>query len=355
MRVAVIRANEMSEELVARWSEIQRNSPSLFSPYFRPEFTQAMASVRNDVFAAIVDDGAAFFPFQRNFIGQGRPVGGQLSDYHGLIAPSDYRCDLVALIRACKLWKWTFDHVPAEQTMFAPWRTIDAASPVVDLGKGGPRGSTAMHADHKRKKKGLEREKRRLERDFGNVEFELESRDPLTLDLCLKWKSAQYHRTEKPDLFARPWARSLIEAIASQHKPEFSGVLSVLRVGGQPVAAHFGMRSSNVWHYWFPAFDPHFQIYSPGMLLLSEMIAGAPRLGVKTIDFGKGDEDYKLRFATRKVPLMEGAVITSPFISSLHESTSQVRSLVKKSDKMKVILKPVYMAYKKVRKIYRIE
>ena len=121
------------------------------------------------------------------------------------------------------------------------------------------------------------------------------------------------------------------------------------------MAAHFSMRSSNVWHYWFPAFDPQFQIYSPGVLLLLEMIAGAPKLGIKTIDFGKGDQDYKLRFANRKVPLIEGAVITSPLVSSLYESTSQVRSLVKKSNTIKVILRPAYMVYKKVRQLDSVE
>ena len=208
MRAVVVPANELSEDLVARWAEIQQKNPALFSPFFRPEFTRAVAKVRDDVFVAIIDNGIAFFPFQRSSIGHGKPVGGPVSDYHGLIAASDFSCDPVALMRACGLRSWNFDHVPAPQAMFAPWRTIDTESPVVDLDQEESPGSTALYADHRRKR-------RRLEREVGQVEVELETTDPSMLEFCLKWKSAHYHRIGTPDLFARPWARSLMDVIAS--------------------------------------------------------------------------------------------------------------------------------------------
>ena len=50
------------------WSEIQRAEPQLASPYFRPEFTQSVATVREDVEVAVFSDGECpigFLPFQR--------------------------------------------------------------------------------------------------------------------------------------------------------------------------------------------------------------------------------------------------------------------------------------------------
>jgi CelD/BcsL family acetyltransferase involved in cellulose biosynthesis len=205
--------------------------------------------------------------------------------------------------------------------MFAPWRQVETGSPVIDLAEGASPGSKMLRSTCNRKW-------RQLERDYGRVEVELKASDPAMLELCLKWKSAQYRRTGVFDLFTRPWARTLAEAIASQDEPEFAGTVSVLHVGGQPIAAHLGMRSSTVWHYWFPAYDPEFQRYSPGMLLLLEMIAGAPTLGLKIIDFGKGDSGHKLRLANRRMPLIEGSVVTDQSLLRLRQKRAKVKQWV---------------------------
>ncbi len=316
----------------------------LFSPFFRPEFTQAVARVRRDVFVGVIDGGSAFLPFQRNFLGLGQPVGGPVSDYHGLIAPPDYRGDMLAIMRSCGLRTWCFNHVPAQQAMFEPWRVIETESPVVDLDQGEAPGSTALYADHRRKR-------RRLEREVGPVEVELQSTDPSMLEFCLEWKSAHYRRIGTPDLFLRPWARALMELIALHRKPEFSGMLSVLRAGGQPIAAHFGLRSRNVWHYWFPTYDPQFQRYSPGILLLLDMMAGAQKLGINMIDFGRGDNDYKLRIANRRVPLIEGTVVTNPLIWSCRSKLTQ---LVKAAPAIKSLLKPAHRIYMEMDRVAKL-
>ena len=43
-----------------------------------------------------------------------------------------------------------------------------------------------------------------------------------------------------------------------------------LRADGQLVAAHLGMRTATTLHYWFTAYSPDFQQYSPGRALLLE-------------------------------------------------------------------------------------
>ena len=339
MKVAVISANSISDRFFKRWAEIQQSNPELVSPFFRPEFTQSVAKVRSDAFVAVINDGEAFFPFQRNRFGLGRPVGGTASDYHGLVADVDFQCDISALLRACGLRSWNFDHVLASQSTFSAHRTTVTDSPVVDVAKDSPIGTTSLHSDHRRKW-------RMLERDFGKVEVDLDATDPSLLELCLEWKSAQYERTGMPDLFARPWARSLARAIASLQKPEFAGIVSVLHAGGQPVAVHFGMRTRTVWHWWFPAYAPQFHRYSPGILLLLQMIAAAPRLGVETIDFGKGDNDYKSRFANRRVPLIEGHITTSYPLLLLNESKQRIIEIARRDKSVAAVLAPLRGIYR---------
>jgi CelD/BcsL family acetyltransferase involved in cellulose biosynthesis len=334
MKVSVFRAGALPPELCARWAEVQERNPALSSPFFRPEFTQAVSKVRNDVFTAVIDDGAAFLPFQRSSFGLGRPVGSGVSDYHGLIAGSDYACDLAALMKACGLSRWSFDHVPADQKIFAPWTGAVSGSPVLDVLDGVPTGSTALYSDHRRKL-------RRLERECGPVEVDLDIQDFSALDLCLKWKSAQYRRTGIPDPLERPWARALAELISTYRNEQFAGILSVLRVGETPIAAHFGLRSGTVWHYWFPSYDTNYQRYSPGILLLLKMIEGAPRRGIKSIDFGRGDNDYKLRFANRRIPIIEGSVTTNHSLQVLSKIQRQAKLLAKKIPAAEYILQPI--------------
>ena len=49
MNATVTPARALSPGVVARWSELQLRDRCLASPFFRPEFTQAVAQVRNDL------------------------------------------------------------------------------------------------------------------------------------------------------------------------------------------------------------------------------------------------------------------------------------------------------------------
>ena len=71
---------------------------------------------------------------------------------------------------------------------------------------------------------------------------------------------------------------------------------------------HLGMRSARTWHYWTTAYDPEFKRYSPGMIMLAEMLQHAPAAGLTEVDLGKEDFEYKRRLHTHVIPLAEGIV-----------------------------------------------
>jgi CelD/BcsL family acetyltransferase involved in cellulose biosynthesis len=97
----------------------------------------------------------------------------------------------------------------------------------------------------------------------------------------------------------------------------FAGVCSTLRAGDRLVAVHVGMRSPQVLHWWFPAYDRELARYSPGMILLFRLAEAAHSAGIRTIDLGKGDEDYKQRVMTRGVVIREGAVEMPSLLSTM--------------------------------------
>lgn len=307
MKLEVVRFRELSATHRARWAEWQAADAALASPYFHPEFTEAVAAVRDEVFVAVLGDGAGFLPFERGRWGIGRAVGGIISDYHGVIAQPGLAFDPRELVRGCELRAWYFDHLPAAQTAFVNWAAVQTGSPVVDLTQPASGGSAQWREQTARKR-------RKLAREVGAVEFEMQSMDDAAFAQLLDWKSAQYLASGAPDLFAPGWIRTVVAALRARHGVEFGGIFSVLRAGGRPVAAHFGLRSRGVLHYWFPAYDAALSSYSPGIVLLLDLLEAAPAHGLKVIDFGKGDASYKLRLANARVPLLEGSVVASPWL-----------------------------------------
>src|SRR4051794_12390922 len=96
INVRLTRPEKLTSEELALWDRLQRQQPDFESPYFRPEFTQAVAGVRQDVEIAVLQqDGKAvgFFPFQRSSLNLGKPVGGKLNDFHGVLLPRGVHID----------------------------------------------------------------------------------------------------------------------------------------------------------------------------------------------------------------------------------------------------------------------
>ena len=310
MRIEYQPASAIGLDQWDRWQAMVDAAPALGSPFFAAAFCRLVAGHSPDLEVAIIqDDGASigYFPFHRGRFGGARPLAKGLSDYHGVISSAGVRVDPRALLRACRLAAFEFDHIPSVQAAFSPFARRADTSPVMDLGGG----FTAYASRLAVKSDVLARAaaaRRRLERDLGPVAVELQSTDDVLLAKLFALKSAQYRRTGRRDVVAEPWARAVLTTVFRTREPQFAGLLSVLRAGPRVLALHLGMRSAKVLHYWFPAYDREYAQYSPGVILLAELARTAPSLGVETIDLGKGDADYKRRFATGAIPLLEGRV-----------------------------------------------
>lgn len=330
--IRVLSPAELTSDHLAVWSELQRADTEIESPYFRPEFTQAVAAVRSDVRVAVIEDSngpAAFFPFQPGRLGAGKPVGGRLSDYHGLISRPGLGLSARDLLRGCGLRSWAFDHLPVSQTaFFGEWHAT-AESTCLDLSQG----FEAYVADRRAAKAGdvkdVPYKLRKIERDHGPVRVELASDDRAAFDALLRWKSEQYRRTGLSDVFAFDWTIRLLERIWPERSEAFAGWMSTLHVGDRLVAVHYSMRSFGTLHSWFPGYDQEFSKYSPGSLLLYEMARLGSAAGIKKIDLGKGAERYKLTFANGHRLLAEGAIRRGRLSRHVDSSWRSLRTWLK--------------------------
>lgn len=309
IRYRSISPGELDPALVASWRTIQAENPALSSPYFCPEFTQLVATVRDDVRVVLIEEDSrpvGFFPYQRRFGGMGRPVGGPLSDFHGLIAAPGTPWDLDGVLGASRLSAWAFDHLADTPAQFERFVTRRSAAARIDL-RGGYdgyiKGRREAGTSYIGKTEGLAR---KLGREVGPLRFSLHEAGSESMDQLIAWKRQQYHRSNVPDVFGVAWTGNLLRRIASVQTPPFSGVCSVLRVGDRIVAIHMGMRSNDTLHYWFPAYDPEYSKFSTGIILLLRVAEAAAVAGVRTIDLGIVDAQYKERLMTGSAEVWEG-------------------------------------------------
>jgi CelD/BcsL family acetyltransferase involved in cellulose biosynthesis len=307
-KISLISAQELSGEIVRNWIGLQQDNPDLANPFFHPEFTKIIGSVRKDVELAVVESGAkivACFPFQRRYRTVGCPVGGIISDYHGVICRQCLRFSPRGLLQHSGLTAWDFDHLPTSQLSFAPFQIV-GPSPQIDLSCGYDTYVQQRREAGSQQIKKIYNLMRRVEREVGPLRFVADSSDATLLAVVLGWKSDQYRRSGKRDLFAPGWIREAVERIFATRADDWSGTLSLLYAGDRLIAGHFGMRSRQVWHYWFPSYDLEAAKYSPGLILLLKMAEYAPTVGARVIDLGKGMSPYKERLMNSSCTLASG-------------------------------------------------
>lgn len=297
----------------ATWAALRAANPALGSPYFSWEFIDVVARRRGNVEVGVISKGTrtvGYFPFQRCAPRHGAPVGTPMSDYHGVVAEPGLLFDPLELLSACRLDRFEFDHLVVEQSSWAPYHDRRGRSPYLDLSAGfGAWQQDRLRAGRSRFER-LKELRRALARAHGSLRFEFDAREEALFDQLLALKSAQYRRTlgEERDLFADPVMAGIVRDLFHTRLPRLSGILSVLWAGERLVAAHFGMRSGALLHWWFPSYDKELSKYSPGALLLLELAEAAASAGITVLDFGKGEEPYKLRWATAAFEVAEGCV-----------------------------------------------
>ncbi len=304
VQISVVNARDLTPEHIGAWVAIQSANPALESPFFRPEFTMAVAQSAENIFIGILHDtggnAAGFFPFELVRPGFGRNL--EMCDHQGVIAPATLEWDARDLLRGCGLNVWEFDHLISGQQSFRRFHMHTADSPVMNLADGYDAYTALLSDDGKRQLTKVATSARKVERELGSLRFVLHTEDAAVMQKMHEWRARKYGA-----LPAR--SHTALETLRAIKAEGFAGVLSALYAGDTLIAVHFGIRSRTVWHWWFPTYNPELPSrYAPGMLLLLNMARSAPGLGAQTIDLGKGVADYKVKFRTGALTVASGSV-----------------------------------------------
>jgi CelD/BcsL family acetyltransferase involved in cellulose biosynthesis len=309
--VLAVEFDRLTADQVARWVAVRAADPALDSPYFHPAFAEAVHRCGHRVVVAMeVDDAGhpqSFLPVHL----RGKlalPVGWPGADFQGPIQATGRTVSLRGMMTALGARRLAFDHLLGSAVEFTPWVESSRPSPFIDVA-GGLDPYLARASRSGRDNLGQARRRaRKAEREVGPLRFVAMSDNHDLLDQVIALKRGQYAATGARDYFSDARHVDLVHDILDRQDPAFAGALSAVWAGDRLLAAHFGMRSGAVLHWWFPVYDPTFAGFAPGWVLLRELIVGAPELGLGRIDLGRGDDEYKRRAMTGQTTVHQGMV-----------------------------------------------
>ena len=321
MGIEVIRPCELGQAEVTAWCEMQARTPTLANPFLSPQFTVAVGRLRRTARVAVLTEGrdiAGFFPFERRRLGVGVPIAAGLTDCQGLIHAPGAEWDARALLRACGLLVWQFDHLVSSQKPFDGYRAALVPSPIIDLSRGFRAYHASLRAVAPSFCRELARKARKLARETGELRMVADSREVGVLRTLIRWKSDQYRRTGRPNPFSQPWIIELLGSLLTTRTSGLSSVLSVLYAGETPVAANFGLRSGPVLAGWFTAYDARFARCSPGLIHHLRLMEESAAAGVQLFDLGKGAMQYKEVLKSGDQFVAEGTVTSGSLLGAAH-------------------------------------
>jgi len=326
-------ADKLSSTQRDTWSRLQQSEPALASPFFRPEYTEAVAAVRDNVEVGILEERGkpvGFFPYQRHGRHFAQPVGGTLCDFQAVVAGKDVAFSPKLVLRGCGLTRWHFHHLVLSQEPFVPYHCIVEDSTYIDLADGFEAYRERQRQSGSREIKKILQKSRKLQRELdAPLRFVPYTTDEEVFETLVDWKSRQYARMKEVNYLAQDWTRNLLQRLLDRRTEDFSGVLSALYVGDTLAAVHLGIRSRGVLHAWFPTYNPNLANYSPGLIFWVELMQQCASLGIERIDLGKGDQRFKTSLKSGAVAVAEGSVHLSPVTQSIKRSWMHAREWIR--------------------------
>ena len=337
MRYSVISVAELDHGVRSAWLQLLSEQALYRSPYYHPDYTVAIAQGGAPVRLLLIEQAgklAAVLPYQLAGRWCAAPVGGGLTDYQGPVCADGLRLSPSAMLTAMRVHYMGFNHMPLARTEFAAGAWEHSRSLTLDL-----RGGFAAYAERLQATreasllKKIETAERKLAKKFGALRFCFDADSAADYTALLRGKSEQFVRTLGPahDLFAQPAIRTVIDHLHAHRQPEFAGILSTLHAGDTLIAAHFGLRTGQVLHYWFPWYDTAYAEFSPGLMLLAGCARAAAERGIEVVDLGRGEQAYKQRFASGFEPLCEGAVSAPAMLAQAQRHYRHARHGLKHS------------------------
>lgn len=128
-----------------------------------------------------------------------------------------------------------------------------------------------------------------------------------------RWSGTPY-----PSLFEQKQDREFYRRFVGSTDLCDQVIWSELRLDRELIACHLGLLAGGTLYYYKPSFSLRHAQLSPGIVLVDEVLTWARDSGIEIVDFTRGDEQYKGRFATSTWQNASYTVYRSPFEYRAH-------------------------------------
>ena len=302
MDIVVVKPDAMSPADLACWAALRR-AGGLDSPFLSPDWPRECARAdgpdRRARVAVLHDRGrpVGFLPARLSrFAAQ--PVGSPLCDYQGAAIQAGYSFDPRKVVRAFGVHRLDFDTQIASQSEMSPHMRGRTVSHVVCLRGGYDAYAAQRKAAGSEVLQDCAKKRRKIARELGEVRFTAGSNSQADLDALIAWKRGKYGETRQTDLFAVGWTRRLLQNLFEAPLGEISGQLFTLHAGERLLATHYALSDGRALHAWFIAHDEEAAKYSPGMVLIADIVRWAAAQGFSEFDLGTGGYRFKHSLAS---------------------------------------------------------
>jgi CelD/BcsL family acetyltransferase involved in cellulose biosynthesis len=170
-------------------------------------------------------------------------------------------------------------------------------------------------------KREAEAQRRRLAK-LGQVTFEVVE-DPAErrriLEAMLSQKSRRYMETWGVDGLDRPGYRSYYLELVEELSPSGPVLMAALKVDGKIIATNWGLLVSGRFIGIVMTFEGgEWRRFSPGKLLLEDLLLWCCNNGIEIFDFGVGDEGYKAGYTDEILALYKASIPVTAYAKLYH-------------------------------------
>ncbi len=158
----------------------------------------------------------------------------------------------------------------------------------------------------KRTKKNVLRSKRKLS-ELGNLDiFICENSNDYekTINETLKQKEKKYIETGVRNILHKKIIKNFYTSLFQLNQYNLNVHLSSLNLNGEILATHLGFIYKKTFYYIFPTYkSSQYDKYSPGKVLLYELVQLSTKHEMKIFDLTIGSEDYKKKWSNSSMKI----------------------------------------------------
>lgn len=318
MKFDLYKPQTMSRELWQAFADLRDANTLYDNPFFDPDYARLVGEVREDTRIGVASNGEDILGFWALHVrpgGWSRPIGGPFSDWHGPVLAARAALSPEAFLRGLGLSGMTVSALQPSSSV-TPMKMHRSGANVSDLSQGWAPFLEQQQQNWPKHFKKMRRLYRNVDRDFSGISFQWDDRSDTAFDRLIELKRTQFDRTGLHDVLKPQWTQDLLDRLRHFEGRRFRARLSSLSYDDNRVAAEMVLQSDTVMHGWLTAYEPEYASYSPGNMLVQEMLQQMPEHGLTIYDAGPGLYHYKRHYSNMQIPLDTGVIrAASPMAS----------------------------------------